>query len=247
MRFLLCVFFIVYTEAQNSDRRQDYDDDPPSPLQRKVDVFPQHFSEPVPFGHITREGFGDPFSPVKPPLDLLELDMVAPKNSKEAIEMLKKGRKHIQFLKNPFPPNYISPRDKYFNEIETPKPIEINETRLKWYNLPEIQRRNAMLSIPTKTVVTSKKKPTAARIQPPSPSAIENSKLSHFARHMFELNKDVETEVYNWTSCDEFGVGAFLSPKDIVNLEWVPFYIWSLRGYPFAIVHKFVYPTKKVS
>ncbi|VVC93066.1 unnamed protein product, partial [Leptidea sinapis] len=50
----------------------------------------------------------------------------------------------------------------------------------------------------------------------------------------------------NWTTCDQFAKKALFHPNDIVNLDWLPFYLWSDRDLGMARIHRFTYPTKKV-
>lgn len=209
----------------------------------------QQFDEPVPFGHITREGFGDPFSPVKQPLDRLELSMRMPKDNKEALDMLRKAKApNILFLRQAMPKIFTnpSPKDEMLLERFINPVKETNETMLKWYDLPTIQARNAML--PPKQQYIPKKKPAGGvAILPPAPPRAP--KQEFFSKNSFQLaDAGYRREDFiNWTSCDQFAVGAVFSPKDVVNLKWTPFFIWDDNEIDIAREHTFEYPTNKVS
>lgn len=64
----------------------------------------------------------------------------------------------------------------------------------------------------------------------------------------YQRNGYFNDSYLNWTTCDEFGRDAVFYPKDIINIEWVPFFVWSSTpAMTDSIVHTFEYPTIKVS
>lgn len=244
MRAFPGVFLFVLLEAKDYDDkpRRFEDDDEPSPVQKQTDIYPQKFDEPVPFGHLTLAGFGDPFAQGKPPIDLLELDMILPRNSEEGREYLKRNNANIQYLKSDIPKGFANPRDKYLRSAAADIPSERNITELKWYSLADLQRRNLMT--PSSSRGKAKKTDTKDRKMLTHPDNSPKSKF--FSRTTFQLKENLKNKKQNFTTCDEFAVGAIFSPKDIVNIDWVPFYIWSIENYPVSIVHRFTIPTQKV-
>lgn len=246
MRALPCMFLFALLEARDYDEkpRRVEDDEEPSPIQKQTDIYPQKFNEPVPFGHLTLAGYGDPYAQGKPPIDLLELEMIVPKNSEEEREYLKRNKANIQFLRNFAPKGFTNPRDKYLRNMEGDIPVGQNITELKWYSLADMHTRNLMTPSASRGKPKENKQ-TKDRYRGSSLQT-NNSKAQHFSREKFQLKEHQGKTTINFTTCDEFAVGAIFSPKDIINIDWVPFYIWSVEGYPVSIVHRFTIPTQKV-
>ncbi|CAD0204440.1 unnamed protein product [Chrysodeixis includens] len=245
MRALLCAFLFVSLEARDYDKKlpRVEDDEEPSPVQRDIDIYPQKFNEPVPFGHLTLAGFGDPYAQGKPPVNLLELDMILPRNSEEGREYLRRKNVNIQFLKSDIPKGFVNPRDKYLQAMSIDSPSQKNITELKWYSLADMHRRNLM----TPSMARGRPKKKENNDQSSGFVPQDNSpKSQYFSRKMFQLKDHEESKKYNFTTCDEFAVGAIFSPKDIINIDWVPFFIWSIENHPVSIVHKFTIPTQKM-
>ncbi|KAJ8711338.1 hypothetical protein PYW07_008580 [Mythimna separata] len=243
MLALMCLFFSIFAkigEGQNFDDFEAYER-----LSKKQEM--PKYAEPVPFGHITREGFGDPFSSIKQPVDKLELLLRTPKDQQEAIEELENVKRTNLLFLNPNVPNVFgrpNPKEELILERYVNPQPEINETKmLKWYDLPTIQARNAMLP-PKKQYIPRKKSGPPG----PKPAMPPNmSKLSFFSKDSFGLVHDRPVSPVNWTTCDEFAVGAVFSPKDIVNLKWTPFYVWeSDIEVDIATEHTFEYPSNKL-
>lgn len=213
---------------------------------KQNEAYPSNFDIPVPFGHITREGFGDPFSSMKQPVDTLEFLLRTPKDQKEAIEELEKTKRtNLMFLNSKIPNMFgrPNPKEELLLERYMNPPPETNETRLKWYDLPTIQARNAMLP-PKKQYIPRK----TSEHGPPPMMPPKVSKLPYFSKNSFSLARDEPDIPVNWTTCDEFAVGAAFSPKDIVNLKWTPFYVWGTDAEAeFSTEHTFEYPSNKVS
>ncbi|XP_072934790.1 uncharacterized protein [Epargyreus clarus] len=73
-----------------------------------------------------------------------------------------------------------------------------------------------------------------------------SGKHEYFSRSGFDLLSGDTHYEGNWTTCKEFAKGAVFHPDDVIDIGWVPFYIWSNRQFTTAIVHTFSYLTKKV-
>lgn len=248
MRGLLCVFFLVLARTGEGIDEDEYDTvgrlrNKPQPQ----DIFPLPYDEPVPFGHIARDGFGDPFSAVRQPFDDLELSMRSPKDKKEALELLKKTKgSNVFFIDSDIRRHFSKPNPKEEMLLErfvnTPT---VNETKLKWYDLPTIQARNAMKTH-REQYIARKKLPAQRNIQPPSPPPV-GEKSSYFSKASFSLGLDAEGVSLNWTTCDQFAVGAVFAPKDVINVKWTPFYIWDTMGMHYSTEHTFEIPSNRVS
>ncbi|XP_075984136.1 uncharacterized protein LOC142981881 [Anticarsia gemmatalis] len=234
MRGLQCVLLIVLTEAKKvKEQPKPYSDAVNAVLMKKFDPTATLTKMPVPFGHIFKEGFGDIDSELKAPLDLVELSMRYPKSPEEERELLKKTRPDlIEFRKTPST-IYLSPRDKFMAELGISANNPINETKFRWYDLSELQARN--LEAPAQPRLrTEFGRP---KDLPPPPAHMLNVGNLTFPQEQADLT--------NVTTCDEFG-GATFYPKDIVNLDWVPFYAWAYENYSYLPVHKFHFATKKL-
>uniref|UniRef100_A0A2H1W178 SFRICE_033188 n=1 Tax=Spodoptera frugiperda TaxID=7108 RepID=A0A2H1W178_SPOFR len=247
MHIFTCIVFFVLSEAQQPD--PIFDDEAPSPVQRKVDVYPDSVVEAVPFGHIFREGFGDPFSPVKQPVDALELRMRMPKNEEEAKQYLKLGRKHIAFINPEITNKFASAKEAFLREmmLDLGDPPETNETHLKWFDFASMQSKNAQVPPNLQFAARRKEETNHRRHSSRVPTPVDLSqKLNSFSKASFELEQDKRQSEMNWTTCDQFAVGAIFSPKEIVNIRWTPFYIWSDNGITYSIEHVFKFPSKKI-
>ncbi|CAH0696809.1 unnamed protein product [Spodoptera exigua] len=245
MHVFTCIVFFVLSEARQPDTI--YDDEAPSPIQRKVDVYPEPFVEPVPFGHIFLDGFGDPYSSAKQPIDALELRMRMPRIGEDEKELLKLGRKNIAFINPEITNKFATAKEKFLREMNLSPPPVTNETQLKWYNFAAMQMRNAQMP-PKFQHAVRRKDESFRRSHPsrvPAPPTL-SEKLSSFSKTSFQLQKDKPESQVNWTTCDQFAVGAIFSHKDIVNVKWTPFYIWTTDNIAYSIEHVFMYPTKKI-
>ncbi|PZC83527.1 hypothetical protein B5X24_HaOG207510 [Helicoverpa armigera] len=261
--FVSCCVLLFVLLNYRSDARSEDEDDEPLDLRKQVDVYPEHFVEPVPFGHITLEGFGDP----KQPVDFLELMMRLPKSKEEAKEILRKGGRDISIINIELAKSFAGPRDEYVKDLIVEPPPETNATRLKWYDLAAMQMRNAMMPPGYNPYAKKVDMPRGVRRQeekrggnrnearigdirnggrggfaPPPPM---RDFKRFFGRNSFQLHGNKEDPI-NWTTCDEFAVGAIFSAKDIVGHKWTPFYIWSTLNIAYATVHTFEPPSKKL-
>ncbi|XP_022832062.1 uncharacterized protein LOC111360382 [Spodoptera litura] len=248
MHVFTCVVFFVLSEAQQPD---PYDDEAPSPMQRKVDVYPEPFGEPVPFGHIFREGFQDPFALAKQPIDALELRMRMPKDEEEAKKYLKMGRKNIAFINPAITNKFATAKEAFLREMmqESPHavPPETNETRVKWFDFATMRIKNPQIPLNVEYAARRKEEANPRRHPSRVPTPLDLSKkLNSFVKGSFELQQDKRESQMNWTTCDQFAVGAIFSHKEIVNIKWTPFYVWSTDGMAYSVEHVFSYPTKKL-
>lgn len=73
-----------------------------------------------------------------------------------------------------------------------------------------------------------------------------NSKL--FSKNSFDLNSNAKRkkQSLNWTTCQQIGGDGKFHPKDIMDIEWLPFYTWSMRYLPPVYPHVFSIPSVKV-
>ncbi|KAG6446870.1 uncharacterized protein LOC115441352 [Manduca sexta] len=248
MRLMFALFIIVSIEAKKKRPHNPLDtrDDKPQNV-GNIDKYPEHFKHPVPFGHVYKDGFGDITSNLKQPFDILELDMVRPKNAEEAKEVWNKRQNNIQILPSNLPKKFASPRDQYLNEqqnekaVSQPKPVaEQNGTRT-WIDWEAIQHYNVGSRRPFLRRPQPKRRPYAY-----GPTHDQGPKSKYFGPNSFDLAINKKQHKENWTSCEEFGRMPNFHPKDIVNIDWVPFYIWTTRVYHEPVVHRFSYPTKKL-
>ncbi|CAB3220503.1 unnamed protein product [Arctia plantaginis] len=233
---LMCAFFIVLIKTSESNKRQKNPDVVNIPS--KVDNI-DHLAWPVPFGHVYKEGFGD-IGGLKAPVDILDLNVRHPMTSEEARELLQttdphKIQFHTQYVEAR---GYTNPRDRAFKElgIKGPGP-EINATQFKWFNLGDLEARN----VARKPFVNPPRRTNGGR-RPVGPPPMNSSNLIGSS---FVPQREHRTGNVNLTQCDEFGSKAYFFPKDIVNLDWVPFYVWAFENQT-ARIHSFKYATKKL-
>ncbi|KAL0818250.1 hypothetical protein ABMA28_008744 [Loxostege sticticalis] len=256
MRLHVVLLFLVYTEGKKKSKEND---DLVAP---KIDVFPAPFPVPVPFGHIFKDGVGD-MPDQKQPLDLLELDLHTPESPAEQEKLLRKVPKTNRLRVIQEPLGYANPRDQYqgFNiwnaeenaeEGVTPS-TNTTDDRPKWFHFEAILEHN--VKTPRPPVAIQAKKAESPDTKPENASTTDIEELSkdgvragYFSSGGFALYKDPETKmVYDyWTTCDQFEKKTrSFHPKDIVDIDWVPFYVWTTRKFAVSIVHRFSYPTKK--
>lgn len=76
----------------------------------------------------------------------------------------------------------------------------------------------------------------------------ELSNAKYFSQGSFRLNENLKKKrkSLNWTTCEQIGGDLMFHPKDIVDIEWLPFYTWSLRYLPPVYPHVFSIPSVKV-
>ncbi|CAK1541594.1 unnamed protein product [Leptosia nina] len=154
-------------------------------------------------------------------------------NSKDALAVITEPNIHREFL---------SPRDRILHEGRKSKmernPEKNTSQSNMMYNFEALLDRN-LKSGPMKI------KP----IHPArEPSIIDTQNKLTQISDFEEKNFLVRTSNLgsNWTTCDEFGKKAVFHPDDIVNLNFIPFYIWSSQEIDVGTVHRFTYPTKKL-
>lgn len=235
---LMCAFFIFFIKTSECNERQNNPDVLNSPIKdHNVD----QLVWPVPYGHVYKEGFGD-FAGLKSPVDILDLNVRHPITSEEARELLQTTDPHnIQFYTQYVEARgYTNPRDKAFKElgIERPGP-EINATQFRWFDLGDLQARNVAKQLFANT--PRRVNDGHRRVGPP-PNNKNKFSGSSFIQQSERFGGNI-----NFTTCKEFGSRTYFFPKDIVNLDWVPFYIWSFQNHTTARIHSFKYATKKVS
>lgn len=204
----------------------------------------------VPFGHIFKDGVEDPFSDQKPPIDLLELHLKTPRTEAEAEKLLKETPKEriLKVYRKNVELDDVDEDIRIAEELEKEKhrtkpPTTSEEPR--WIDFAGIHNERLKDSRPTPTPVPlPSERPviryTPGPIPPSAPIVDENFRM---------MSHNPYNEL-KWTSCREFAKGSSSSsfhPKDIVDIDWTPFYIWSLRRFREAVVHRFSYPTKRVS
>ncbi|CAG9791409.1 unnamed protein product [Diatraea saccharalis] len=229
-------------EASNYDRPNE-----------NMDELPEQKPKPVPFGHIFRDGIDDPGFGYKVPYDMLELDMRFPLTKQEQEREIRERPKNklVKILKSN--KNFLSPRDAYMDEFLKKEDNQVNtknatveDDQPKWFNFEKIQNQNA------KAVVLPDIHPKMRtdNIETKKSDISISEKISHFSRNTFELPEITKAGMPNWTTCEEFEKTLrsdnVVYPKDIVDIEWEPFYVWSLRKNIVAHVHRFSYPTKKI-
>jgi hypothetical protein len=245
-------FLILLHKVYSSPQELPLDDDVPAKM---VDVFRPSMVTPVPFGHIFREGIDDIASDFKVPYDLLELDMRFPQTMEEEKRLLKDTPKErVTKIRMDLADVYLSPRDAYLADLSkldnkgvTDKVID--DDKPQWFNFEKIQEQN--IATPRPPIMPSTTLGSIKGIDLPLNIYEDKGKLKFFSSGSFDLFSNVGTERLNWTTCEEFEkrmtVKNMFHPRDIVNIDWEPFYVWSLRKNIVSKIHKFTLPTKKVS
>lgn len=249
MRLLVTLVVIVTVQAKKKRpspiNSQTKDASVVSP--RKVDIYPEFFRQPVPFGHIFKSGVGDPKSDLKPPIDFLELDMRLPKDSEDAKKILQKDRMHVQMIRKEEPISFGNAKDEYLYKEEQKRKgqstelVNKNATKL-WFDWSSIHERNSAKRRTNHYINKSKFKKT----QLSSSNEHVELKKQYFAVDSFDLNSNRKEYFSNWSTCDDYKKATNFHPKDIINIDWVPFFVWSTKKYHVANVHRFSYPKKKV-
>ncbi|CAH4027756.1 unnamed protein product [Pieris brassicae] len=135
---------------------------------------------------------------------------------------------------------YMPPRDKMlYEKMRKAEEVEVmrnNSGNPMYYNFEAILDRNLARSYPEPLVKTIPRPDT------PFTSKPQNINVDELEERTYMIKETTS----NWTTCEEFAKKALFHPDDIVNLEWIPFYIWSLSNVKIADIHRFTYPTKKL-
>lgn len=190
---------------------------------------PRFDRQSVDFGHVYRNGgknIGEDFP---------ELESSKPKK-----EYPKEAPKEDGLL-------FLSPRDQIQHEMnmnmnkgkdrgstEKKQLIPFDYSKLLERNIarPSIGLRNNMFHKQHSTTTKSHR-------------IVDNTDPDNYFESNTFLKKSNKTQ-RTWTTCDEFKKKAVFHPDDVVNTKWLPFYIWSERGFESAVIHTLSYPTKKV-
>ncbi|KAL4711858.1 hypothetical protein ACJJTC_006027 [Scirpophaga incertulas] len=212
-----------------------------------IDGLVNHYAKPVPFGHILKTGIDDLEEGFKQPYDLLELDMRMPRTRQEEEELLNK-LPDKRIVKIRYPDNQMKSLANNLKEIlEENNNTTVVDDIPKWFDFEGIQSRNINNSPLPKSPIN-----TRADSINQHPVQLFNPRKEYsrfFSVQSFDLLPNIGSGRMNWTTCDEFvkGIGPkhVLHPRDIVNIDWVPFYVWAHRRL-IAIVHRFSFPTKKI-
>ncbi|XP_063833162.1 uncharacterized protein LOC135082304 [Ostrinia nubilalis] len=256
MRLQVALLFLVYTEGKKKSKVSD------DAVIDNLDVFPAPFPSPVPFGHIFKDGIGDVVPGLKQPVDLLELDLFIPTRDEQDKYLKKLPKQNIIRINNN-PIEFANPRDKYLrfnlNQAEeiaregvTTSPNKTDD-RPQWFNFEVILERN--FNTPRPAVALAARTPKPDRFDENSANGPDQEiqsndvrKRNYFSAHTYSLLKDPHTApIYDhWTTCDQFERKTRkFHPKDIVDLDWIPFYVWTTRHFVVSVVHRFSFPTKK--
>lgn len=243
---LLYILIVTITAFSNAKKRRPEKGKKITPREgevpNKAHLFPEKLY-PVPFGHIFKEGF-QPH--LKQPIDLLELDRIYPEKDQDQI------RETVNKETRVSPKGFASPKDSfYFGKIEPPvqeKEDDKGSKNKAWLDLVGNHALNLAM--------TRRRNPTHVTPQPfkdsnlTPPGNTDYRIKEHFlsSPSYGSAPKDTKFKSYNWTTCDEFGHNADFHPSDVVSIDWVPFYTWSLDSFnTVAFVHRFETPTVKVS
>lgn len=220
----------------------------------------------VPFGHIFREGVEDPTGDYKAAMDLAELDAIYLKDGSVARDLIKKQKTKFQVVGEQTIPR-INLKDLYIDKkqysehtpkLEEPVVVENNVTFNPYFNMEGILRRN--MEEPPKYRIGGGKRPLIPQA-PAGPidyrlaggkrllPTDDGDKSKYFSENSYGLASDSIKKKTNFTTCDDFGKRAKFHPNDIVNIDWVPFFIWTDDDngkMKVSRVHRFQYPSKKV-
>ncbi|XP_023950631.2 uncharacterized protein LOC112054919 [Bicyclus anynana] len=207
-----------------------------------ADFYQATYQLPVDFKHLTREGIGD--GDFKQPFDGLRYKLIKEGDLDRVIESLPKldlKSKHELSQRNL--PVFSSPRDEieYYNNIynstdkKTSGLFDFSSILEKNLRNPFISRREKILDIQKARNFTK-----AAKAMPRKENTTE-----YFQKNRFFRKPQRNSLKINWTTCDEFAINAVFHPDDIVNIKWLPFFIWSKRGFLTTVTHTFSHPTKK--
>ncbi|KAJ0173043.1 hypothetical protein K1T71_011219 [Dendrolimus kikuchii] len=242
---LICALFLVITETEGTPR-------PGAVRPSDVDVYPEPFKNFVPFGQIYKEGFWDPNGHMKQPIDILELQMAKPDKREGLNQLIRNGKTYL--IKSDKPSVFLNPRDAYMaeHEIDQNKRKDedevtvVNMTRPLWLDLTAALQRNALSPTTRKTVFPKRHNKGIVDEVIPMQSDNDPNKKEYFTADSYDLVSWRKQQQVNWTTCNDFAIGASFHPKDVVDIDWVPFYIWSNRRKTFCDVHRFSYPTVKL-
>ncbi|XP_045503665.1 uncharacterized protein LOC123700480 [Colias croceus] len=154
------------------------------------------------------------------------------------------------------PIGFLSPRDEVFyknvyqqniNAAHLEEQENVNyrshNTSRMYFDFEAILERNLAKAWPNR--LQHPMHPANRRLNAQDSDAPKTYNVEQFEDNTFLL-KSMIPVLTNWTTCEEFGVKASFHPDDIVNINWIPFYMWSVSGPSAAIVHTFTYPTKKL-
>nr|XP_013189557.1 unnamed protein product [Amyelois transitella] len=175
----------------------------------------------------------DPATGLKEPVDLLEMHMIYPETEEEKRYYLKtRPLVNIQFAKKPTSrPLIYDPRENYNRNQTKMEPL--------YLDLAALQAKN--IDLPSEPAAPP------VRYESKTPSKTENIERINgiFQPNTFMINPD-DLVYRNWTTCDEFKRRSLFHPKDLLDIEWIPFYTWSVRDDSLSVIHKFSIPTKAV-
>lgn len=242
---IVLVLLVVYTKTKRARRDQE-DDDAVDP---KVDVVSTAQRNPVyvPFGHIFRDGVEDPNSDFKQPVDFLELSLRTPQTWGEREKFLKEVPPHriLKINKDIFKNHKEDPREAILAAESARRAESTNKTDrdTMWFDFEAIHVQK--MANPRPVPVPPGQKPANVTKELKTPMLHDSGNGQVFG-YGLDLRSAFATQ--EWTNCEEFAKGSsYFHPKDIVDIDWTPFYIWSARKSLEPTVHRFTYPTKKVS
>ncbi|XP_031764559.2 uncharacterized protein LOC113521972 [Galleria mellonella] len=249
MKLLLVSLIVAFIEARKERAEHLYSAPVP-----EIPINIKQSNIPVLFDHIYKEGFEDPMTNLKQPLDVLELTLQTPKTRDEKQKYLQIiSPKNIIPLKKE-PVHFLSPKDEFIYHRISKKHREydkkLDETVRNKSHIDDTPKFFNFEYLQTKNMNSQPKKPSVNKLveKPVSSHLAEHdysrSKMGYFLRDKFDMR--YKGDRLNWTTCDQFGYDIHFHPKDIVDLDWVPFFTWSSKPYVLAVAHKFSYPTAKI-
>lgn len=135
-------------------------------------------------------------------------------------------------------------RRKQAQKTKVPTKKESEARSRMWFDFEDLLDKNdeiANSGIVKLNSATSKSK--IIKDLPPAPAS-----ANFFSKNSFKLNSNGKNkrQSLNWTSCEQIGGDPKFHPKDIIDIEWLPFYTWSLRFLPPVYPHVFSIPSVKV-
>ncbi|XP_041972289.1 uncharacterized protein LOC121728217 [Aricia agestis] len=239
MHFLLISFLILHVEAR---RYKNYKHkEPVNPDLKLPNILPETYQYPVRVDRVNVRGYGD--IDFKEPFDILEhhLDIIKDPHREAQKTLVRDGQRIKWKRKKENPAAFLSPRDEmmYYKKNAI---INNSANYAKMYDFTHLLESNLAKEVVDAPATTKNLKKKTNEVITHKTPRVNVSSL--FEDNSFYL-KSNEVKV-KWTSCDEFARGALFHPDDIVNTQWLPFYIWSIRNFVGAKIHRFAYPTKKV-
>lgn len=255
MRVFCCVFLILLVDAREFSRQR-----PSNVRESKDRVIPRKIEDeeeslnvdlPVPFGHIYKEGFANTLYGIKQPVDFLEYEMRVPKTLKEAQDLLDHADpSRLQFFADS---KFISrssfkdtERDRIMEKLGARYVPDMKNKTFIWNDFGENLERNfAMPPLRSSQVGRNRVASTAVEPPPQPPPYKSADDIPVGPVKYADLFNPPKKQKF--TTCDEFGKDAYFHPNDVINLQWIPFYIWSPEPSYVSIPYTFSYVTKKVS